>query len=297
MNSLKKIINTQIGFSLVSVLMATALAGGVALVVAQLGKNSSEVVKRASNSTAINELNNRVQKYLLNSRSCTRTLQEATSIGIGDTVEINDIYSVFEGAPEKIVLSKDQEVGKVRIHKIEFRRNDIVAVDMIITFDTDRRPGQDKLISKKFVLHGEFSGDTPLKCYSQLENAIGSAITKACEALDPGATITSSPSWRCLHSQAYIDNIIDQLSPAKKTPIYIDPATGAVSAKPITHRVNRTCSKCRKSGCTPPPCPSGYSRSGRSCSRGGLCGFKPRWRNCKVTCSKVIPSTGFVIKN
>jgi hypothetical protein len=289
------------GVSMIGVLMAAAMAGGVALVIAQLGKNSSTINRETVMNNDINEVYNRVQKYMLHKDSCSITLSQFTDLPIDPTAEISfgstmAIQTQYNGGSVVNQISVGDQIGSVFIKDISFVRKSATELDLVLAIDKDRDPVKERIIKKRIELQGAFVGNNPTGCFSQLDNAIVSSAEVACLAVDPGATFNSS-TLKCEYSQAYIDSVIDSLSSSRKKPIYIDPGTGLVSAVPITHRVDRTCSKCKKSGCNPPGCPSGYSRSARSCSKGDTCGFKPRWRNCRVTCSKVISSSGFLINN
>lgn len=70
MKTFWKKIRNQLGMSLAEVMVAAGLAGGLALVIAQLGKNSGEVSKRAETKTTAQMLTGQINSILTDSQAC-----------------------------------------------------------------------------------------------------------------------------------------------------------------------------------------------------------------------------------
>ncbi len=269
-------------------MMAAAMTAGIALVVAQLGQNSAKVTLNATNSAEINEAFNRIQKYLLNSDSCSETLTYIPNVSISNTVSVNSIWTHFPPAAPVEKLKVGDKLGgssKVVLDKIDFERVSTNEAVFILDFDRDPKPGplNKNILRKRFEVTTEFNGaGKPIKCFSQLDGAIASA----CQSV--GGTLTGT---HCELTNATKDRIVkDILNPIKK-PIYLD-SDGSLKSTLTYTTTRKTCSKCSKSGCSPPSCPSGFTDLGGKCSKGDLCGFKPRWRNCYRDCRKANPPIG-----
>lgn len=73
MRTFWKKIRNQFGMSMAEVMIASALAGGLALVIAQIGKNSSEVSKRADTKSSRQMLEGRISAILSDTTACAST--------------------------------------------------------------------------------------------------------------------------------------------------------------------------------------------------------------------------------
>lgn len=67
--------NNQYGFSLVQVLIAIAMAGGLSLIILKLQENSGKIIKNAETSQSIQELMAEVTSNLSSTASCSETFQ------------------------------------------------------------------------------------------------------------------------------------------------------------------------------------------------------------------------------
>ena len=64
--NMKNILKSQAGVSIIQVLIAAAMTGGLALVITQLSKTQVKVQRSATNSLEINEMYNRYIAYPYN---------------------------------------------------------------------------------------------------------------------------------------------------------------------------------------------------------------------------------------
>lgn len=195
----------QKGISLVSVLMAAGLVGGLALTIAKIGFNSSKIQSNATTSNEINELYNRVQKHMLSSDNCRATIANAevstgdklkdTSLVIDDEVFLTKLYKMNEDgrnlnyADALPFIESQKKVNlssKLTIDKIIFKRTGLKTVELTLSIDRDPSPSKKNIINKKFELSMSFdtiAGNKPLSCFSQMDNAIVSAVEQSCISL------------------------------------------------------------------------------------------------------------------
>lgn len=106
-----KIIKSQSGVSFVQVIMAAAMMGGLALVMSKMAQNQSKVQRSATNSMKINEMFNRVQKYMLNHDFCKETLSQAAISVTDGEVPINEIKTKIGGIV-KTVLKVNESISQ-----------------------------------------------------------------------------------------------------------------------------------------------------------------------------------------
>ena len=68
--------------SMVTVLMAAAAMGGLALVMSKLGQNQSKMQRKALEDQDLNQFVSIVQKHLLNDKACLFTLDSITDANL-----------------------------------------------------------------------------------------------------------------------------------------------------------------------------------------------------------------------
>jgi hypothetical protein len=196
---MKIFLKNQKGVSMVGVLMAAAMAGGVALLVAQIGKNSNQITQETNANNDINALVNRIEKYMLHSESCNETITQFPSlingggpIGFGN----KKIKSNYSGIVSD-QLAVGDKIGKVTVAAIQIERKNSNEVDIILSIDKKgglnsptevfnpdgslaSQSGR-RIIQKRINLHSQFTGNVPSKCFSQLDNAVSSAVKRICD--------------------------------------------------------------------------------------------------------------------
>jgi hypothetical protein len=190
-------MNNEKGMSLVSVMMAAAMMGGLALVLTQLGSNSAKIQRTASTSNEVNELYNRVQKYLLDSDNCDATLiKELSSARFTEDdkkVKIKTLWRKYKkGEAENYsdalaIVKENEEVSassKLRVDSITFQRKSPNTAHIIIALDRDRSKDKTNILNKIFEISVEYdSSGKALRCYSQLDGAVKSAVKEARKAV------------------------------------------------------------------------------------------------------------------
>ncbi len=294
-------LRNQNGMSMISVLMAAAAVGGIALVVAQLGKNSSQINRESQMNNDINEVFNRVQKYMLNRESCAATLTQFTSIPINPTLEQS--FGTGKSIKTKIgpgaaipQISVGDQVGTIFVEDIAFVRKTASELDLVITFDKDRSPTKERLIKKRIELQGGFSPtniNVPIKCFSQLDNAIASS----CEAV--GGAINGSGD--CVLTGETVGEIVDRgLGEAyNKTPLYS--VDGVLTANTPTNYKsrctvsNKRCRRTSRQTCTP-SCRAGFTRGSAASGRYDVRESAVNKKCCRDYWCVPAPSIGFMLQ-
>ena len=195
---MKKILKNQNGMSMVNVMMAAAMAGGLALVIAQLGKNSSKVQRGAKISFEQTEFQTRIQKYMSNHDSCITTLSQAGPLQVGVPKQINSIKTNFKGViKDQVVAGEKIAKGAILIlSKIEVNRKDVNKIELKFyikkpTTEKNRSFGA-KDITKTIEIDAQFNGNTIEKCYSQLDGVVTTANSYTDEAIDDAKAYTDT---------------------------------------------------------------------------------------------------------
>ncbi len=176
------------GMSIVQVLIAAGMMGGLALVVGQLGKNAANVTHRSNQSAEINEAYNRAQQYLLHSPSCQRTFQDASAIAGGKSTTVPSIWTYHERttgpASEKEYFIVGEPVGKssrVFTDSIKVNRTSLKEIEVEFYFNRAKIGDEKNIIIKRVQLIANFDGSNKIEsCYSKLESAVETAAVTAC---------------------------------------------------------------------------------------------------------------------
>ncbi|MCT4641317.1 MAG: hypothetical protein N4A33_03400 [Bacteriovoracaceae bacterium] len=98
------------GFSLVQVMIASAIAGGLSLVVMNIISNSNKAQKTLEVNQELAEVFSRVSRYIANKDICSRVFQVAPGDEI-DEFKIDDDTFTASG----IVLEKGEEIGNTNV--------------------------------------------------------------------------------------------------------------------------------------------------------------------------------------
>lgn len=269
---MKKILRNFSGFSLIQVMIAVGMLGGVALMVAKLGSDQSKLSKTARTSFDTNELYARFQRFLLNSEICNNSFS-------GMVVPPNGEISVFEirrGTNTLLTsIAPKNQIGEISIKSMQLSRKDVPdpsIVKLIVEIEK---------VHKETVLGGstvkrEIELDVNIEpftnkilgCYSHLDNAVNTARELACK--DICSTCWDSATKKCnLNGVSIYEDSLDQTLKTSPTPKY--------------SYQNYNCSQC-KNECN--ACPAGSVEISRNCSLGKNCGFH-KWRNCTSNCRRI----------
>ena len=168
---------------MVQAMVAAGVIGGMALVVSQLGKQSTQIQRAASTDMALSELSAQVQSNLLSQAACTNTFQALA-------VAPNTANASFTAIKDKLnndayIIGKDYINNQARIVRIELSR---VAGDRNLTIDYERSGNTNKrgvgvaTLRKKYLIHAEWSGNDLTKCYADTSVSVAQTVEDAIEA-------------------------------------------------------------------------------------------------------------------
>ena len=190
--NLLKLLKNETGMTMVNVLMGAAMMGGLALVMTQLGKNSSDIQKRATNSSEINEAYNRAQQYLLNSESCKETFT-GKALPLNTEIPLDHIITSHNSLniPKFIVSKKIGKSSRVIMNSIIAKRTSGNHIEIKFNFNRGTAV-KTNIISKTVEVTSNIDGsNNVLKCFSQLDNAVADACSSIGGTLN-GATCENS---------------------------------------------------------------------------------------------------------
>ena len=275
-------IKNENGMSLVSVLMAAAMTAGIALVIAQLGKNSSTIVKDTTQSNDINAIYNRIEKYMLHADSCEATITQFNNLPLNTPVAFNRSQAIMtnykdvngnnnEVSQISIIDSSGNKtrIGSVEINNIEFERVSSDEVELILSLDKNLKAGasNERIIKKRIRLQAKFSTTStnrPLGCFSQLDNAIVTTCQKV------GGEIDSSGN--CKLTDETVGEIVENGMNENYERVEMFLVDGNMTTnQPVKYtrecRVsNKRCSRTSSTTCTP-SCRSGFKAGSPSGNR------------------------------
>ncbi len=340
MLSYLKRVKNQSGMTLVEILVATGLAGALALVIAQLGTDSAKIQKGAKESLDMNGFFNQVEKNLLNHNSCIETVKLAGSLKVGESKSISRVLQKHN--PEALTkVAFEVGIDKKPAHtfyidEILVTRSGDNQVDMQFTLQkTGKRGTSAKSYSadslkRSFKLDALFEKDnTLIKCYSQLDNAIQSAVdiatAEACKQVG-GIQVEHFPKISIFTGMKFLKcknmDCPSEYPTLKSGPLLFngchitcEATKGMTKSCELTDKTKeqivrdglknlktvpiyktidsvRTASadKCISSF---NPCNPHEIESNRSCTKGKMCGaFGTAWHKCTSTCT--VKSGGFI---
>jgi len=221
-----KLLKNQNGMSMVSVMMAAAMMGGLALVMTQLGTNSSKIQRKAIESQDMNAFVNNLEKNMLNKDSCANTFASVTGLTSNGLVDDIDAGIVnFNGDP---IYQVTTATNPSPLKTWEIERIYAVRIDPLVDPKIKDHNLQLKVKLKKKNIGKSFGAQEitktiqidaiydvtggVVKCYSQMDNAVTTAVKEACDTTGPNAEIISG---QCLNGR--ICNV-EQLALASTLP-------------------------------------------------------------------------------
>ncbi|GEM_PF-6212375 len=197
---------SESGFSLVQVLIATAMAAGLSLAVMQIQETATKTQVRMNYQQELNSIVTEIQTELSIKENCSATIKDHILNDNLDGLYEGKIRNVPHGLP---VIDKDLpiytvgtpigstgiKIDKIVFHKVLIGRNPDIYKDAIsVTFDS----GSNKKMfgARKVIRHFFVTVTENLKeCYSES----GVVVQAACESI--GAT------WSDLTGKCNVDNI------------------------------------------------------------------------------------------
>lgn len=281
-------LRNQNGMSMVSVMMAAAAMGAIALVSTQLVSNSKKSQAGLSDSMAVNDAYNTVQRLLLKSEHCKAILQGATIPANGSQVNLTSITTdtVGGGSKTHYSIGANQKLPGTNVEFTSLTAKREAATPKMVTlealFTKKGKSFGGKTLKKRFYLEAAFTANQVTKCFSQMDNAVESA----CKSLDTNANFSSAD---CDLSTGFQEEIVANGLSSKKRPMWLEPTDGSLKTSVTydvvvkTNRHNHYCN-CYSAGIA---CPSGFTAVNHWCDKGrrkGRCtGAKSRngYKKCR----------------
>lgn len=278
---MKRFLINERGGAMIQVMFASVIVAALALYLGQINTQQAKQQRANNESVKAYGIEKEIEKDLLNYHSCS-----ATFTGNGKHklnvpkyyTELKRKYS--EGhtaftsfqkgksyAPNSFLYIKDIKTKRVKTNELKVE----IEIEKL-------KQGKSSGVNSKnliYLLHAGFNDDDELvECY--LKGFNDDIVTKVREQTCRNICDTCWDDTKkvCVLNKDFKVELVREAL-ADMGPKKVFEEADLVQEK--------TCSKCDKSGCN--PCPSGWIESNRSCSTGSLCGLKPRWRNCKSTCT------------
>ena len=202
------------GFSMVGIIMAFGMLGGLALVLAKLSTQQMGLQKKIESQYELNTLVQHIGRTTYDQTACIRTIEKdssgsPTQFAVGITIGLKNI----KNKNGREVFRKNRIYGNGLIKILDISLEDIVIngttaeTNLRITFEKVARTiAGYKKSGKIFPLSVELNAaGRPIGCYSDLNNAVTTAKKQICDdfgTYDPtGETCRSSIAFRCPEGQ------------------------------------------------------------------------------------------------
>jgi prepilin-type N-terminal cleavage/methylation domain-containing protein len=179
------------GFSLIEVMVAIGLMSIMSVGMMDMISNQNKSIKTTQMFMDLNEAQNKIQRYMLDSDICTDSLA-GTSIPINGVVAITSLKKT--GSPTLLSTSAGSNtIGGVEVQSMSITRQNATDLLLSIQFkksaNAQKTYGGDNFI-RKINLSAQFipATNTVKNCFSQLDSAVASAVEMACAQLCPTCT-------------------------------------------------------------------------------------------------------------
>lgn len=267
-------MNNNKGMSLVEVLVAVGIMSIMSFFIMDMISNQNKAIKTTQHSMDVNEVQNQVQRLMIDSDTCKNTLN-GYSFPTGVDVPISAIKKTLTGTP---LLSSGSTVGGVIIDSLIVRRISGPDLELSINLkksNTSTSYGGETFKPRKVNLSAKFKTSPPNEvetCFTAFDNGVATALQLACAQLCPTCT------WN-----AATVTCVRPTTPT--TAIYLNPTSGQLTQQ-STYSINNDGDDfCH---CYNPGCPSGTSQIAYGCNNGekrSRCGFpKGTTKIGTVTC-------------
>lgn len=196
------------GFSMVQVMVAAGMLGGLSLMVAEITRNASKTKNHLESSMEINMTISQIQAMLQSSISCNLNfkdqpvtqsyteLRRCTNQN-HETLNCNDAGQVL------LEVNKPYGNGSYQVNSINTKDGSAGTVDIEISFQRLKGNNNNtygaKEITKVINIQADRVGPNISNCYSDISNAIDTAVLNACKG--NGARVITLPSggYECTH--------------------------------------------------------------------------------------------------
>lgn len=199
-----RILKNENGVSIVQVLIAAAMMGGLALVMGKLGQNQAKMQRGAMQSSDLLEFKTRMNKLLASTEFCNKNLAGKTytlNANLNPSGPKQTLSQLLDKDDNVVVNDSNKPIApNVTISAINIYRVNENELRMQIEIDKDAAITKKvsfgaSSITQNFTIDGVFTGDTLDSCYSDFQGAAAAS----CAALNG----TMDSSGKCVDTDLH----------------------------------------------------------------------------------------------
>lgn len=187
----KKILNSQAGMSIIQVLIAAGMMGGLALVMGKLGENQSKMQRGAEDNADLAEFTNRMQGFLTKKDLCNKNFKNKTFSKVVDPDDettnqlkpadgLNITSFKNSNGVELFNIYKDQvgyrhlrpsprfNILRMTVYRIP---SDQILLEFMLQKTNKRGSMGASTKFKRFRMMGTFTGNKLTSCYNDVDGA------------------------------------------------------------------------------------------------------------------------------
>ena len=196
------------GFTIIGVIMAAGMLGGLALVLAQLSRQQLFLEKRSESALELAALHQRIERTIYDHTACIRTIKKDSTgnpvtLAPGSAVNLRHI----KNRNGQNVISKNRTYGNDLIKIISLTLEDTAVTgttaetNLKVTFEktSDAITGHNRAV-KSYPLSVELNASgRPIGCHSDLNSAIATAGKHLCENIGEYDSATGNCRFSISH--------------------------------------------------------------------------------------------------
>lgn len=291
--------------SLIEVIVAMGVMGILSYAMIEMISNQNKAIKTTQYAMDMNEVQNQLQRYMLDSDICKSTLGSQTILP-GQEKPITEIKkNNIAPAPPTVLLAVNQKIGGIEITGLKIKRSSTHPNDIDLTADLKKTLSGNSYAGDNFKktikLSAKFLPATPNlidNCYSQMDEAVNTAVQQACLQLCPTCTWDS------------VNNVCVRPPAGANKPLYKNEVNGQLttSSPPAnfntqycfsegsSHSYSHTCGVARSRAadrCTN----AGAQAYSISSSHGGCGGGTKQSCTATATCTYIYTLQGYLTPN
>ena len=208
------------GMSMVQVLIGSAMVAGIALVLAQLGLDSSKVQRGSLINAEIVQITNMVEKLMLNNQACVNTFNGVnfSSTTLQDVTSIMDFGTPTEPTPGRAIYTAGNDIGgNLTLTSMQAQRGTgnltnswpTNEVRLFLTLtkkneDEVRRSMGAQTIVKNFNINVQLNSSSNVEsCYSDFGNYVDDVLKQVCTRTDFHGATWNSGTRSCSTSAGF----------------------------------------------------------------------------------------------
>jgi hypothetical protein len=222
-----KWLKSDKGFSLVEVMVGAAMAGGLALVITQLSQNASKSKNHFESSMEITSHFASISAAMQNTANCSVNFEGQSTTASVTYPQLNRCLNIdpatqkcMTGAANRaplVTINQTNDNNTFRVTQIETVPQSGNVLNLSLTYERVKGKSRNNsvgadTIKKSVALQTIQSGGVIDSCYSDMSNAIETAVIQACQGPNArleGTSGSSSDPIRCVHDTENLVNFTD----------------------------------------------------------------------------------------